>query len=104
MLVACNPVFGIDRTTKEHPDASPFVYPDDDEDGDGKSNETDNCPATYNATQTDTDGDGVGDACDPHPGAPGDTIVAIEFFNGPDYAWTPDQGASWILDGGKLTT
>lgn len=43
------------------------VFCEEDSDGDGYSDDSDNCPYTYNPDQLDSDGGGVGDACDNCP-------------------------------------
>ena len=41
-----------------------------DMDNDNISDQTDNCPTTYNPSQEDLDDDGIGDACDTCPSNP----------------------------------
>jgi len=103
MLAAgCDLVFTIDVA-----DAPPSTH---DEDGDGLFDDVDNCPVTSNppntpgAPQDDLDGDGVGDVCDPHAATPGDSIAALEFFNGNfgDF-WTPDIN-TWTAGSDTLTS
>lgn len=55
----------------------------DDADADCVADALDNCPGYSNFDQTDGEGDGVGDACDPDPAAPGDTLVEFEDFDDP---------------------
>lgn len=52
----------------------------DDDDGDGWPDDTDNCPAVWNADQRDQDADRLGDACDPDIDGDG---VANELDNCP---------------------
>lgn len=56
-------------------DAAGCVGNGHDEDLDGIDDNCDDCPADPNPGQADGDGDRVGDACDPSPGSPGDTIL-----------------------------
>lgn len=76
-----------------------------DEDGDCVADTIDNCPATPNADGSDGDADGVGDACDPHPGDPHDTILGFWSFLGDgatDMAAWPNedpQSTSWSYPG-----
>lgn len=74
-LAGCNQIYGLDETR--------LPTDDNDEDIDGPHNADDNCPSVPNSDQADADGDDVGDVCDPHPAAPGDTIAARFFFNAP---------------------
>jgi len=46
-----------------------------DDDGDGVVNSVDNCPTVYNPNQSNIDGDALGDACDPCPFDPTNTMV-----------------------------
>jgi hypothetical protein len=46
-----------------------------DEDGDGIPDVIDNCPHIANVDQADMDGDHVGDACDPQPDVPAESIA-----------------------------
>lgn len=46
-----------------------------DTDGDGICDDTDNCPTVYNPNQSNIDGDAFGDACDPCPFDPANTMV-----------------------------
>ena len=100
------------------PDGSPA-----DTDADGIANASDNCPTKYNPDQHDEDADvvgdvcdncphvananqamtgeaatpnGVGDACDPRPATPGDTIQKFYAFNVPP-AGTTTEG-TWAVD------
>src|SRR3954454_13194004 len=53
-----------------------------DEDRDGYGDLCDNCPSVANTSQAAAgDSDSVGDACDPRPTQPGDSIVYFEPFN-----------------------
>ena len=109
------------------PDA-PVDGPPDDVDGDGIANALDNCPDDANADQHDEDGDevgdacdncphianpdqadvregsagadGVGDACDPRPTQPGDTIERFIGFHvmPPDVSTT----GTWSLTSDAL--
>jgi len=85
--------------------ASDGALQNHDEDNDGVPDATDNCPtvanAGFNGVQADGDGDLVGDACDPHPMTPGDSIVDVAYFTGNFGNWTPDVdgwtlGEDWI--------
>lgn len=113
------------------PDGTPA-----DLDADGVANATDNCPSTYNPDQHDEDNDsigdvcdncphvananqamtgeagtpnGVGDACDPRPQTPGDTIQKFYAFNVPpagvttEGTWTV-EGDAYRLTGGSLAS
>jgi hypothetical protein len=100
LLAACNQAFGLERTRIV--DSSVDAYVDVDEDGDSIRNDIDNCPGIYNPLQEDRDHDGVGDACDPHPDTPGDTIAATAFFNVGFDGWTPDAVANWSVHDGAI--
>lgn len=100
-------MLGLERVEPAPPDPC-TLHPGDvgfvDEDGDGIDNHCDNCPAAFNQLQEDTDGDLVGDACDPHKGTFGDSLVAAEFFDGPLYSWTPNAASAWQLADGSIDT
>ena len=72
-----------------------------DEDTDTVGDVCDNCPHVANATQADVGegatGDGVGDACDPRPQLPGDTIQKFYSFHVPP-AGTTTEG-TWAVEG-----
>jgi hypothetical protein len=78
--------------------------PGGDADGDGIDNGDDNCPTIYNAEQDNRDGDDVGDACDPNPDTPGDTIHSVTFFTGTLGSWSPDVISSWQLQASSVIT
>jgi hypothetical protein len=62
----------------------------------------DNCPGIYNPAQDDGDSDHAGEACDPHPGTPGDTIVARAMFDVSliGGSWVPSNAAVWTFANG----
>lgn len=72
-----------------------------DEDKDAVGDVCDNCPHIANTNQANTgegaSPDGVGDACDPRPALPGDTIARFYSFHVPP-AGTTTQG-TWTVDG-----
>jgi subtilisin family serine protease len=55
-----------------------------DSDGDGVSDNSDNCPNTYNPNQADSDEDSLGDACDGCPDDPDKTESGSCGCNNPD--------------------
>jgi hypothetical protein len=91
-------VLGVDRVPV-HPDAPPVQ----DTDGDGVDDPDDDCPTVANPGQADFDVDGIGDACDPHPGAP-DVLVDRETFTGASSHWTRQPDAGWTLADHTLTS
>src|SRR5579883_148750 len=102
-LAACDAVFGLHSAPvgPSSPDApDPQLH---DEDGDGIPDVMDNCPGIANADQRDTDQDGVGDACDPHLSAKGDSIALAEYFDGSAYAWSPSPMA-WQAGNDQIET
>ncbi|HEY5921120.1 MAG TPA: thrombospondin type 3 repeat-containing protein [Kofleriaceae bacterium] len=77
-----------------------------DEDADLTGDSCDACPQIANAVG-DTDSDGLPNACDPHPGRPGDMLVAFESFavaGSLPPAWTAAVGNSsgWMVQGDAL--
>ncbi len=83
-----------------------------DEDGDAIGDVCDNCPHISNLAQRDRgelergfEADGVGDACDPRPTRPGDSIA---FFDGFHAAladrWTVARGSigGWFIENDRL--
>ena len=83
-----------------------------DEDNDGLVDECDNCPSVSNANQADVGevnmggtADGVGDACDPRPGAGGDSIFLFDGMNFTTIpsTWTNVGGTGWTASGTSLT-
>ncbi|HWO21357.1 MAG TPA: thrombospondin type 3 repeat-containing protein [Kofleriaceae bacterium] len=72
-----------------------------DEDADAVGDVCDNCPHIANANQANTgEGatpDGVGDACDPRPQTPGDTIQKFYSFHVPPAGTTVD--GTWAVEG-----
>ncbi len=113
-LCACNRIFGLDKTALIA-DADPCtLHAGDpgfhDEDGDGYDDSCDNCPGIPNPDQANeleaANGaavDQVGDACDPNPTLPGDTIALFEAFADSRVAerWQLVAG-SWSFDGESL--
>jgi hypothetical protein len=64
-----------------------------DEDGDGIPDTDDNCPAIANPDQADADHDLVGDACDPEPTIPRQSIALFSaFVNGDMSGYTTTFG------------
>lgn len=53
--------------SEQNDGADNAVFCEEDSDGDGYSDDSDNCPYTYNPDQLDSDGGGLGDACDNCP-------------------------------------
>ncbi len=53
--------------SEQNDGADNAMFCEEDSDGDGYSDDSDNCPYTYNPDQLDSDGGGVGDACDNCP-------------------------------------
>ncbi len=108
-VAACDHVLQLDpiRTPDARPDsktACPASTTLPDEDGDGCPNVGDDCPGIADPAQADMDGDGVGDACDPHPIDPFDSLFAAAYFdNGPDPAWLLDNPGDWTTGTGEIT-
>ena len=104
----CDRVFGLEPRDASIAGESgqslscPSVASGPDEDSDGCADATDNCPGIYNPAQDDGDGDQVGEACDPHPGTPGDAIVSRAMFEGNIIAggWVPSSAAVWTFANG----
>lgn len=87
VVTGCSALLGIHDFHQGEPDGGPDVdavdaIPPHDEDHDGFDDTIDFCPHLANApgSNPDRDGDGVGDACDPHPDAPGDHIAEFVTF------------------------
>jgi hypothetical protein len=108
LVCGCDKVFGIDqigRPADAVADVDCASLPD--EDGDCVADSVDNCPVTPNPDQADreTPPDGVGDACDPHPTDPHDTILGFWSFLGDGAAdmtaWPNEDPASttWSYPG-----
>ncbi len=114
-LVLLLGVAGCDHVLQLDPIRTPDAAPDSktpcpasttlpDEDGDGCPNVGDDCPGIADPAQADLDGDGVGDACDPHPATPGDSLVAASYFDsGPDSIWLLDNPGDWTTGAGEIT-
>lgn len=72
-----------------------------DEDGDGIPDTTDVCPYVADS-QVDTDGDRVGDACDPNPTMPRDTIALFSTMGAGDMPFSINTlsttGGTWTQD------
>src|SRR5580698_218141 len=86
-------------STAEPPGASPDAGPSPGSNGgsaacpdSGRGDVCDVCPGIAD-DGTDSDGDGVGDACDPRPAQPGDSIAFFEGFYAP-VAWSPVIGSN----------
>ena len=84
-----------------------------DEDADAVGDVCDNCPHVANANQAMTGEaatpNGVGDACDPRPQSPGDTIQKFYAFNVPPAGATTEgtwavEGDAYKLTGGGLAS
>src|SRR5258706_9534747 len=96
---------GFDGTDGSGPsgDGGPVGH---DEDGDGIPDVSDVCPHISDPSQTDTDHDGVGDACDPEPSTPRQTIALFLPMTDPSSftigggagTWTK-QADAWRCDG-----
>lgn len=108
LLCGCDKVFGIDELgTPADAVADVDCASLPDEDGDCVADMVDNCPVTPNPDQQDseTPKDGVGDACDPHPTDPHDTILGFWSFLGDGagdmVAWPNEdpQSTTWSYPG-----
>jgi hypothetical protein len=113
---------GVDASTIPEVDASTVDGPPSDLDGDMIPNANDNCPNTSNSDQHDEDADtvgdvcdncphvantnqaktgepttvnGAGDACDPRPGIPGDTIQKFYSFHVPPAGTSTTGDGAW---------
>jgi hypothetical protein len=129
---------GVDASMIPEIDASTVDGPPSDLDGDMIPNATDNCPNTSNSDQHDEDADtvgdvcdncphvananqaktgepttvnGAGDACDPRPGIPGDTIQKFYSFHVPPAGTSTTGDGTWAIaadtyqhTGGGLTS
>lgn len=69
-----------------------------DEDDDGIPDQDDRCPHRADPGQEDSDGDGVGDACDPRPDVPGESIVFFTSFDSWGDGWLATYGGPGIPD------
>jgi hypothetical protein len=90
----CNQLLGIKPVTPTAKCAA------DDDDCDMIPDGLDLCPADPD-DGSDGDGDGVGDACDPSPSLPGDSIAAFYSMQTDDPQWT-SAGGAWTFDHSAL--
>jgi hypothetical protein len=79
-----------------------------DEDADGVIDSVDDCPFIADPAQVDTDGDGVGDACDPEPAIPRQSLALFAPMTEPasdTLFWSASTGTmtelgdAWHYDG-----
>ena len=90
--------FGDARDSTVDPDQHLDPCPGHDEDEDGIGDLCDVCPHAADPSQTDNDGDRVGNACDPDPAVPRQTITMFDPFTMRDPAWNADATVRFELD------